>query len=168
MDGSSPETWRWIWLVAAAALTIGEITVAGSFFLLPFAVGALAAAVLAFAGAPVAVEWLLFVVVSAAAVGVMRPLARRLDRGPQSRIGANRWVGSEGVVLRDIPAGPGATGIVRIDREEWRAESLTGHSIPAGSTALVSRVDGTRLVVVQLEPPSPMPIDPGTESGSPS
>ena len=35
--------WAVIWLVAAAAFGIGEILIAGSFFLLPFAAGALAA-----------------------------------------------------------------------------------------------------------------------------
>ncbi len=43
MDFGSSETWRWIWLGAAVAFTVGEIAVAGSFFLLPFAAGALAA-----------------------------------------------------------------------------------------------------------------------------
>ncbi|MCA1692731.1 MAG: GDSL-type esterase/lipase family protein [Actinobacteria bacterium] len=41
-------------------------------------------------------------------------------------IGANRWVGRQAVVLRDIPASAGATGMVRLDREEWRAESAMG------------------------------------------
>ena len=32
----SPDTWQWIWLVTAVALAIGEMSTAGSFFLLPF------------------------------------------------------------------------------------------------------------------------------------
>lgn len=168
MDVGSPELWRWVWLVAAGAFTIGEIAVAGSFFLFPFAVGALVAALVAFAGGSVALEWVLFVAVSAAAVGVMRPLARRLDSRPQSRVGANRWVGTEGVVLREIPAGAGSTGVIRIEREEWRAESFTGEPIPLGSTVLVSRVDGTRLVVVPLDSPSTAPLDPGPDPGPPT
>ena len=64
------------------------------------------------------------------------------------------WVGRQAYVLRDIPSGPGATGLIRLDREEWRAESLMGMPIRAGSTVLVSRVDGTRLVVLPLEEPT--------------
>ncbi len=158
MDFSSPDTWRWIWLGAALVFTVGEIAVAGSFFLLPFAVGALTAAVGAFLGLSVAVDWLVFVVVSASSSAVMWPLRRRLDtRTPRHAIGANRWVGREALVLRDIPGAPGETGLVRLDREEWRAESMIGVPIPAGSTVLVSRVDGTRLVVLPLEEPSPLP-----------
>jgi membrane protein implicated in regulation of membrane protease activity len=167
MDVSSPDTWRWIFLVAAVAFTVGEIAVAGTFFLLPFGVGALAAALAAFAGLSVALEWLIFVVVAAGASAVLWPLGRRLDRNtPHQAIGATRWVGRQALVTRDIPGLPGATGMVRLDREEWRAESMMGIPIRTGSTVLVSRVDGTRLVVLPLEEPSQVPQDPPSPSGT--
>ncbi|MFP5319552.1 MAG: NfeD family protein [Acidimicrobiia bacterium] len=152
MDLSSPDAWRWVFLVLAVAFTVGEIALAGTFFLLPFAAGAGAAALAGFIGASVGVLWLLFLVISAVASSVLWPLRRRLDaRNPRAEIGANRWVGRQAYVLRDIPGTGGETGLVRLDREEWRAESLVGVPIPAGSTVLVSRVDGTRLVVLPLE-----------------
>ena len=155
MDVDAAETWRWIWLGTACAFAVGEIAVAGSFFLLPFSGGALAGAAVSFLGAPVAAGWLTFLVVSAMCSAVLWPLGRRLDRNtPRHAIGANRWVGREAFVLRDIPGQRGATGLIRLDREEWSAESLIGVPIRAGSTVLVSRVDGTRLVVMPLEEPS--------------
>ena len=158
MDFSSPDTWRWVFLVIAVMFTVGEIAMAGTFFLLPFAAGALAASLAGFAGASVGILWLIFVVVSAIGSSVLWPLRRRLDsRNPRSEIGANRWVGRQAVVLRDIPGNVGGTGLVRLDREEWRAESLVGIPIRAGSTVLVSRVDGTRLVVLPLDEPSSLP-----------
>ena len=158
----SPETWRWIWLAAAFVFTVGEMATAGSFFLLPFAIGAAAAAGAAFLGLAVPLEWFLFVVVSAAVFALLWPVGRRLDRTrPAVRVGATRWAGKEALVLRAIPPGVGSTGLVRVDREEWRAESLTGTPIAAGSTVLVSRVDGTRLVVVPLEDALPSLTDLG-------
>lgn len=158
MDLSSPDTWRWIWLAAAVVFTVGEIAVAGSFFLLPFGAGALAGAVVSFLGGDVGFGWLAFVVVSAACSAVLWPLGRRLDRNaPYAPIGATRWVGRQGYVLRDIPGEPGGTGLIRLDREEWRAESLVGQRIPAGSTVLVSRVDGTRLIVLPVSGPDDLP-----------
>jgi membrane protein implicated in regulation of membrane protease activity len=50
-------------------------------------------------------------------------------------------------VLSEIPAGVHATGLVRVEREEWRAESVDGSAIPAGTAVEVLRVDGTRLIV---------------------
>lgn len=164
MSMSSPETWRWIWLVVAVAAAVGEMGLAGSFFLAPLAMGALAAAIAAFLGVGVVGEWVLFLFVSGATFAGFRPLARRLDaRAPSAPIGANRWVSRQGVVLREIPAGPGQTGLIRLDREEWRAESLTGARITEGSTVLVTRVDGTRLVVLPIDE---APELPPTEQGA--
>ena len=44
----NPETWRWIWLVIAAALITGEMFVAGTFILIPFGLSAVVAMILAF------------------------------------------------------------------------------------------------------------------------
>jgi membrane protein implicated in regulation of membrane protease activity len=142
----SPESWRWIWMVAAFLFTVGEMASPGSFFLFPFAAGALVAAVLAFAGVGVGFEWVAFVGVSAGAFAALRPIARRLDQGgPAAGIGANRLIGETAIVLDSI--GPGDLGLIRVDREEWRAESLDGSPIAAGTPVRVVEVRGTRAVV---------------------
>lgn len=164
----SPEVWRWVWLVVAAACAAGEMASPGSFFLLPFAVGGAVAAVLAFAGVGVGLEWLAFLVVSAAAVVATRPLARRLDEGaPAEGIGARRWLGQLASVIETIPAGPHETGLVRLGREEWRAESLQGDPIPPGTTVKVVDMAGTRLVVWPLEQVTTGSSDAGPDGGEP-
>ena len=146
-----PETWRWVWLAVAVAGLAGEVVTAGTFFLLPFGIGAAAACVAAFAGAGLAMQWLVFVVVSAIASAAVRPLARRLDQGASSDgVGARRWIGMSALVLDDIPPGPDATGLVRVGREEWRAQSRDGAPVPAGTQVTVLEVTGTRLVVTPV------------------
>jgi membrane protein implicated in regulation of membrane protease activity len=148
----SVELWRWLWLAMAVIGVAGEIATAGTFFILPFGVGAAVAAILAFAGVDLALQWVAFVAVSAAGVAATRPIARRLDRGgDDSGIGARRWIGQSATVLTAIPPGDDETGLVRIGREEWRAQSSEGVPIPAGSRVLVVEVTGTRLVVLPLE-----------------
>jgi membrane protein implicated in regulation of membrane protease activity len=151
MDLNSPDTWRWIWLVTAVALGFAETVTPVAFVFLPLALGAALAAVLAFAGVALPIEWLAFVLGSGIAYAVLLPVGKRMARGhglPTS-VGAQRWVGRQAHVLQTIP--PRGTGVVRLDREEWRAESGTDVAIPAGSTVLVTRLDGTRLEVVPLE-----------------
>lgn len=143
------ETWRWIWLAAMVVFAVSEIGVPGTFFMLSFAIGAAVASVLAFTGAAVGIQWLVFVAATAAALAALVPVGRRLNQGSSARVGATRWAGHRAVVLRDIPGGAHATGLVRIEREEWRAESSDGAAIPAGTTVRVERVDGTRLIVTQ-------------------
>jgi membrane protein implicated in regulation of membrane protease activity len=147
----SPEDWRWVWIIATAVFAIGEMTSPGSFFMLPFAIGALAATVLAFLEVDVVIEWLVFVGVSLAVLVALRPLAHRLNRSvDDTGIGARRLLGQAAVVLRDIPAG-GDVGLVRVDREEWRAQSTDGSAIPTGTAVRVADVQGTRVIVAAVD-----------------
>ena len=142
-------TWAAIWLAAAAAFGIGEILIAGSFFLAPFAVGALAASIASMLGAPILLSLLIFVGVSAGSFFGMRPFARRLDaNAPEVEgIGANRLAGASGVVLAPISATPGDAGLVKVGAEEWRADTRPGVALSAGTKIRVIEVHGTRLLV---------------------
>lgn len=142
-----PEQWRWIWLGAAVLFGIGEMATPGAFFLAPFGVGAGVAAILAFSGVDLAVEWAAFVGISVVAFMAMRPLARRLDRdGGADGIGSRRLIGREATVI--APIAPSAPGMVRVDAEEWRAESAEHRSIDTGSTVRITEVTGTRVIVI--------------------
>ncbi|HRW37269.1 MAG: NfeD family protein [Acidimicrobiales bacterium] len=157
MDLSDPETWRWIWLVLAVVFAVGEIAVAGSFFLAPFAVGAAVASVLGFAGLDLAPQWLAFVVVSGALLAGMRPLAHRLDQsGHVPGVGSSRQVGQSARVLEAID-GPHDQGLVLFSGERWRAESADGSPIPVGATVLITEVRGTRVIVTPTTDATPEP-----------
>jgi membrane protein implicated in regulation of membrane protease activity len=165
----SPETWRWIWLGAAVMFALGEMVLAGTFFLLPFALGALVAAVLAFAGVALGIEWLAFVGVSAIASLGFIPLRRRLDRNDTDGgdgIGARRLVGQPALVIDRIDAGPHGRGMVRVGREEWRAETDDGRSVEAGLVVRVVEVRGTGVVVTSTPHDRAEQADP-TDRGAP-
>lgn len=147
-DDVDNETWRWVWTLLAIGMGIGEIFTAG-FFLLPFAIGAAAAAVLAWLGVALVAQWLVFFGVSAIAFAYLRKFIDRQDAQVQPRIGANRWLDARGVVLVDIDP-VGASGMVRIDTEEWRATSDDGRAIPSGTPIVVTGVEGSRLIVAPL------------------
>ena len=141
------ELWRWLWTIFAVAMGIGEIFTAG-FFLLPFAIGGAAAAILAWLGANILAQWLVFFGVSLFSLAFLRRFIQRQDEAEQPRVGANRWIGSEGIVLQGIDPHTGS-GMVRVLNEEWRATALG--KIPAGARIVVTDVDGARLRVEQLE-----------------
>jgi membrane protein implicated in regulation of membrane protease activity len=140
------EVWRWLWTVFAIVMGVGEVFTAG-FFLLPFAVGATSAAILAWIGANVLAQWLVFFGVSLFSLAYSRRYIGRQDEGEQPRVGANRWVGSEGMVLETIDPHTGR-GMVRILNEEWRATA--NQTIESGQRILVTEVKGTRLSVERL------------------
>jgi membrane protein implicated in regulation of membrane protease activity len=102
----------------------------------------------------VGLQWGLFVGATAGALLVLVPIGRRLMHasGDDAPEGAGRWVGRTAVVLEEIPAGPHATGLVRLERAKWRAETPDGGAIPTGEEVEVISVRGTRLVVAPSKP----------------
>jgi membrane protein implicated in regulation of membrane protease activity len=142
------EVWRWLWTIFAIVMGIGEIFTAG-FFLLPFAIGAAVAAILAWADVAVVAQWLVFFGVSILSLVFLRRFISRQDDEEQPKIGANRWVGVQGIVLEDIDPESGA-GMVRVATEEWRATSRS--PIAKNARIVVTEVRGTRFVVEPAEP----------------
>jgi membrane protein implicated in regulation of membrane protease activity len=127
-----------VWLIAAAVLLGGEVLTM-SIFLGPIALAAGAAAVVAAAGAGTAIQFVVFIVGSIAALGLLRPaVLRRLHKGPTLRTGAAALVGESAVALDRVDAD---SGRVKIGGEEWTARSYSEDEVIE---------PGTRVVVVEI------------------
>jgi membrane protein implicated in regulation of membrane protease activity len=144
-----PSNYWWIWLILAAIFIVAEIFTAG-FFIFWFGIGAALAGILALLGVGVLWQWLSFVIIAALLVIISRRFAERFTKQQPPGIGADRFIGKKGVVLEDINNLEN-TGRVRIDKDEWRADSETEAMIKKGSKVVVTRVDGTHLVVKILQ-----------------
>ncbi len=135
----------WIWIVLAAVFFVGEIFSA-AFFLLWFGVGAVVAGILALLGVGFGLQLLVFIVVSFALFAASRRFADRFTKKQPSGVGADRFMGQPCVVVEEIDNAKN-TGRVRLDREEWRAESEMGDVLAPGTRVVVTRLSGTHLVV---------------------
>lgn len=139
----------WIWMIIAALFVVGEIFTAG-FFLLWFGIGAAVAGVLALLGLSFGWQLAAFAVVSLVLFASSRRLAERFSKKQPPGIGADRFIGKQGIVLEDIDNVKNV-GRVRLDKEEWRADSEAEAIIPAGKQVEVVRLEGTHLVVKIIE-----------------
>jgi len=150
----NPAVWAVIWLAVSVGFGAGELMMPGSFFLLPFAVGALAATTVALLSAPLIVSFPVFIVVSFGAFLGLWPLARRLDATtPEiAGVGANRLIGATGRVIEAITPPPSNDGAVLVGTEEWKAVTTAGIAMPIGMAIRVLEVRGTRLIVEPSEP----------------
>lgn len=137
------EMW-WLWIIVAVIFVIAEIFTAG-FFLFWFGVGATVTAVAAFFGLDIIWQWVIFIAVTATLFTVSRPFAERFTHKQPPGIGADRFVGRRGVVLEEIDNIKN-TGRIRIDKDEWRADSETDEVIPVGALVEVIRMEGTHAV----------------------
>ena len=138
------QTW-WIWMALAAIFIVAEIFTAG-FFIFWFGIGAAVAGVLAIIGLGAGWQWGSFVVVTGVLLAVSKKFADRFTKKQPPGIGADRFVGKVGIVLEEID-NEKDTGRVRMDKEEWRAESEGSEIIPPGTRVRVTRLDGVHLVV---------------------
>jgi len=138
------EIW-WIWMAMAALFIVGEIFTQG-FFLFWFGIGAAVAGVLAILGLGVGWQLGAFVVVSGLLFAVSRRFAEKISKKQPPGIGADRFIGLDGIVLEEIDNVKN-TGQVRVQKDEWRADSETDEIIPEGVRIVVTRLDGTHMVV---------------------
>jgi membrane protein implicated in regulation of membrane protease activity len=136
-----------LWIIAACAFGVGELLTT-SFFLAPFGVGALVAAVVAAIGGPIVLAWATFLIVSLLMLWVVRPIARSHRRmPPQIRTGTAALVGRRAIVLERI-ANDEAVGCVRIDGEVWTARAYDEERvIEAGTPVEIVEIRGATALV---------------------
>ena len=137
---------EWVlWIIGAGVLAVGEMLTV-SFFLGPIAVAAVTAAIVALAGGGVALQWLVFTVVSAGSLLVLRPIARRhLHMPAQLRTGTAALVGATAVVIDRVDRDGGT---VRLAGEVWSARSYDeDHAFEPGTRVEVFKIDGATALV---------------------
>ena len=134
-----------LWIIAAAALTAGEVVTLG-FILGPIALAAAIAALVAIAGAAVEFQFAAFIVASIASLLIVRPIARaHLRSPPQTRTGAAALVGSDALVVDRVDAHGGR---VRLRGEIWSARAFDDdHVIEPGARVEVMQIDGATALV---------------------
>ena len=134
-----------IWFIAALVLAGLELAV-GEFTLLMLAGGALAAAGVSLAGAPLWGSVLAFVITSLGLLVFLRPfLKRRLHKPQVLDTSTSALVGHTAEVLETVEA---SGGQVRLDGSIWSARSLDPtHTFAAGERVTVISIDGTTAVV---------------------
>ncbi len=88
----------------------------------------------------------MFVVVSGVLFVLSRKFSEKFTKEQPPGIGADRFIGREGIVIEDINNDEN-TGRVRLKKEEWRADSETGETIKTGEKVVVTKMDGTTLIV---------------------
>ncbi|WP_225836520.1 NfeD family protein [Streptomyces sp. NK08204] len=142
---SDIDAWVW-WLVGAAALGIPLVVTAMPEFGM-FAVGAVAAAVVAGLGFDAVIQVLAFVIVSVALIAVVRPIAVRHGRQrPQLATGVDALKGRQAVVLERVD---GTGGRIKLAGEVWSARALdSGRAYEVGQEVDVVDIEGATAIVI--------------------
>lgn len=134
------------WLVVLVALVIIELLTMG-LTTVWFAGGALVATIAALLHAPLFLQIILFLVVSALLLFFTRPLAVKYFNKDRVRTNAESLVGRQAIVISEIDNLQGI-GQVNVGGMEWSARTrVDGVKLPVGTVATVLAINGVKLVV---------------------
>lgn len=139
----------WVWLGAIVAFGILEALTAGLVSIW-FVAGGLAGLLGAIAGLGTTAQVVLFILVSAAALILTRPLVKRYTQGRAIPTNADRVLGQSAKVTETID-NENSTGAVYVDGKTWTARSGDGQLIPVGALVSVERMEGVKLFVKMSE-----------------
>lgn len=139
----------WHWMVLGLVLAALELVSPGTFFIIFFGVGALAVGVLALfnLAGPIWVQWLLFSVISVAAMLLFRnPLLRLVRTDTAGASAVDALTNDIAVAIDDIP--PGEMGRAELRGSAWTARNAGTTPIKKGQRCVVQRVEGLKLQLI--------------------
>lgn len=111
-----------------------------------FAVGSLAAMLMALTGAGLGFQITIFMIVSAICLTALRPLVRKHIKPRLTKTNVDALVGTTGLVTAPID-NVMAQGQVKLGAMEWTARSESGEPIPQGTLVKVVRIEGVKAIV---------------------
>lgn len=135
-----------VWLVLLVVLVVVELVTMG-LTTIWFAGGALVAALISIPGTPLALQILVFLVVSALLLYFTRPIAVKYFNRDRTRTNVESLIGRQAIVISEINNVEG-TGQVNTGGMEWSARS-SYHNIviPVGAVVMILGIDGVKLIV---------------------
>ena len=137
-----------LWFALLIAFVVAE-AVTVSMVSAWFAVGSLAALITALLGGKLWLQVVVFVVVSAVALAMLRPIAKKYFNPKLTRTNVDAMAGKTCLCITAIDNLAGV-GQVKIGDVEWSARSATGEAIPAGTEVRIDRVEGVKVYVTPV------------------
>lgn len=138
-------TWKIVWLVLMLVFLIAEGATAAMVSLW-FVLGSLAALITSLLGGEVWLQFVVFFLVSAVSLALLRPLTRKFVNPRITSTNVNALPGTKGLVSEAIDNVRGQ-GQVKLSGVAWTARSSDGQPIPEGALVRVDRIEGVKAFV---------------------
>jgi membrane protein implicated in regulation of membrane protease activity len=136
----------YIWLGLMVIFLITEAVCAIHLVSIWFAAGALVAMIAAALGAKLWLQILIFIGVSGALLGCLRPFVKKFMQPKITPTNFDRIVGTSVPVTEDVDNLLG-TGAVKAGGTVWSARSESGAPIAKGTVVTVVRIEGVKAIV---------------------
>ena len=142
-----------VWLVLMLVFLVAEAVCAIHLISIWFAVGSLAAMVVALLSGSIALQVGVFLVVSCALLALLWPVTKKFLNPKLTATNIDSVIGSAGMVTEDID-NVAAAGQVKLGAMYWTARSTSGAPIPQGTVVKVDRIEGVKVFVSPAEVPA--------------
>ena len=134
------------WLVALIVFAVGEAVTVGLTSVW-FALGSLGALIVSGLGFGIWPQVIVFVVLSAVSMALIRPIAKKILAPHYAPTNADRVIGTTGLVTEEIDNIEGK-GQVNLSGQVWSARSSQADGvIPAGQEVRVLKIQGVKVIV---------------------
>lgn len=137
----------YVWLGLAVVLMIVEVMTV-QMVSIWFVAGAVVTAICSatFLKEQLILQIILFLLVSAVALIITKPLTKKLKSGKTAHTNSDRNIGKSAVVITKIDPATG-TGMVSVGKEKWSAKTPDNTVIEEGANVTVLKIEGVKLIV---------------------
>jgi membrane protein implicated in regulation of membrane protease activity len=139
---------RWIWVALVIIFSLIEIFTLG-LVTVWFAFAALVMVFLSFLKIPLAIQILIFLIISAGLLVFTRPLAVKKFKIGRVKTNVDSLVGKHALVTKKI--GEFERGEAKVNGQVWTARSENNTEIAEGAKCEILRIEGVQLIVRPLE-----------------
>lgn len=136
-----------IWLILAIILFIIEAATVGMICLW-FGIGAVASMLISLATDNIYIQWVIFIIVSVAALVMFRPIAKAAVTKAKTKTNSDALVGQTAFLTEAI--NENQCGRLKIGDISWLAESENNQQIEKGSKVKILYITGNKLVVQKI------------------
>ncbi|HNX36832.1 MAG TPA: NfeD family protein [Candidatus Cloacimonadota bacterium] len=144
------QAWHW-WMIIGIGFVIIEIF-DPAFFFISLGIGAILTGLLAlipFVNDNIALQILIFAIISFIAFLFMRRLGKKVLANPGGETNVNALIGKTGFVVKEIQQD--GKGYVKIGGEEWSATAEDGSLIAKDSKVTIIGIDGNKVIVRAIQ-----------------
>ena len=138
-----------IWALVIVGMIIFELVTLGNLVSVWFAFGALGALLVSLFSSNLTIQVLVFVVLSIVSLIFVRPITHKILKGTEVATNADRLLGKEIILDTDITQEN--WGLVKINGIEWSATTADDSEIAAGTSVIVTAIEGVKLIVKKVQ-----------------
>lgn len=135
----------YVWLALLVVALVAEAATM-SLVSIWFVPGLLVAMILAFFGVDIVIQAIVFAVLTVISFFVFFKFIKCKTKNRIAKTNLDAVVGMEALVTEAID-NINARGAVKVYGKEWSARSADGEPVPAGTTVVVERIEGVKLIV---------------------